>query len=171
MPLPVAHSLVGASIVAALVPQIPSSHQSKSLLIGACFALCPDFDFLLLWLLHYETAHRGFTHSFAFAGVACLGALALLRRTRLKTVLVYGLAFMSHGVLDYLTTRAGQGVELLWPFSSERLRFGLWDISKSPFDLPAEDILIALLIEAAIFAPPLLGILLVRRRVKANSIL
>jgi membrane-bound metal-dependent hydrolase YbcI (DUF457 family) len=166
MPLPVAHSLVGASIVAALYPQGPSRFQIRPLLVGALVALCADFDFLLIWLFHFDSAHRGFTHSVAFAGGIGFITLGLFGRTHLKPVLVYGLAYMSHGFLDFLTTRTGQGVMLLWPFSDERLRFGIWEFSKSPFDLSAEELVITLLKEAAIFLPPLLAILFAKGRIR-----
>ncbi len=169
MPLPVAHGLVGASIVAA----IGSKHRGQHLLpllIGFLLANSPDLDFILVWTLHSGAWHRAFTHSFSFALVVSLALLMFLGRSRVREVFAYGLAFMSHGVLDYITTREGGGVELLWPASAERLKFGLWGLSEVPSRMAATEILQAILVEFIIFAPPLLVALLLVRRHDSESV-
>jgi len=168
MPLPVAHGLVGASIIAVICPKHRGRHLLP-LLIGFLLANSPDLDFILVWTLHSGAWHRAFTHSFSFALVVSLVLLMFLGRSRVREVFAYGLAFMSHGVLDYLTTKKGGGVELLWPASAERLKFGLWGLSEVPSRMAATEILLAILVEFTIFAPLLLVSLLLVRRHDSES--
>jgi membrane-bound metal-dependent hydrolase YbcI (DUF457 family) len=84
-------------------------------------------------------------------------------KRRLRDAFAYGLAFASHGVLDFLTTKAGGGVELLWPFSAERLMLGWAGLSEIPSKLPPLTVLKWLVVEFIIFAPLLLAILVWRR--------
>src|SRR5919202_1262857 len=119
MPLPVAHGLLGASIVAALHPR-PTKHHCAPILIGALLANAADADFLLVFLCHDRSWHRGFTHSLVLMLFVCLLFIWSLGRRRLRAALAYGFAFASHGLLDYATTKRGGGVELLWPFSADR---------------------------------------------------
>ena len=79
-----------------------------------------------------------------------------------------GLAYVSHGLLDWATTKEGGGVQLLWPFSNERLALAWRGISEIPSRRPPlvnmRDLLLALLI----FAPPLLLIIFLRRRAASS---
>jgi membrane-bound metal-dependent hydrolase YbcI (DUF457 family) len=79
----------------------------------------------------------------------------------------FGLAYASHAVLDFATTKVGGGVELFWPFSSERLALGLLGLSEIPSRVPPAGILRYIVVEFVIFAPPLLALLLWRRRAAA----
>src|SRR5918992_1198426 len=110
MPLPVAHGLLGASLVAAIYPQ-----PTKRYFIPLSKA----------W-------HRGFSHSIILALIVCLIFLFLLGKRHIREAIAYSLAFASHGILDYVTTKEGGGVELLWPFSSERLVLGWAGLSELP---------------------------------------
>jgi membrane-bound metal-dependent hydrolase YbcI (DUF457 family) len=74
MPLPFAHGLVGASIVAALHPR-PARRHFAPLVMGALFANCADLDFALVALAHDRSYHRGFTHSLVFALALCVVSL------------------------------------------------------------------------------------------------
>ena len=161
MPLPVAHGLVGAGVVAALHPQ-PFRRKGLPLLAGAAIANCADLDFGLVLLTHDRSLHRAFTHSLAFS--LALTALALLvwGAKRLREVLAYGAAYTSHGLLDYATTKISDGVKLLWPFSDQRVGLRLWSLSELPSRVPPGTILNWLALEFLIFAPPLLLVLLVR---------
>jgi membrane-bound metal-dependent hydrolase YbcI (DUF457 family) len=103
-------------------------------------------------------------HSLGLAAVVGLMLMAALGHARLREAIAYGLAFMSHGLLDWFTTKEGGGVELLWPASSERLALGLWGLSEIPSRLPPPGIFKALLLELLIFAPLVALILFVRRR-------
>jgi membrane-bound metal-dependent hydrolase YbcI (DUF457 family) len=163
MPLPIAHGLLGASIVAALHPAAVPGRKYIPLLMGAFLAIAADFDFLLVFALHDKTWHRDFSHSLVFALLVCgLFALALGKR-RLKEALAYGLAFASHGILDFMTSKVGGGVELFWPFSQARMMLSWWGLSEAPFKLSVVQILGTLVLELALFTPLLITILLLKR--------
>ena len=163
MPLPVAHGLLGAGLVAALHARPASGRRAVPLLVGALLANAADLDFVLVLALGSRAWHRGFTHSLAFALVVTLMLALSLGARRLRDALTYGLAFASHGVLDFLTAKEGGGVELFWPFAGERLRLGWWGLSEVPSRLPPAGVLRALALEVALFAPPLLAVLLLRK--------
>lgn len=152
MPLPVAHGLLGASIIAAIHPQ-PTKRHALPLLAGACLANAADADFLLVLSFHSRSWHRGFSHSLMLALFICLLFLLSLGRRRIREALAYGLAFASHGPLDYVTTKVGGGVELLWPFSPVRLGLGWVGLSEIPSRMPALGIVKALAVELLLFAP------------------
>jgi inner membrane protein len=166
MPLPIAHGLAGAGVVAAIHPR-PAGRFFTPLLVGALLANAPDLDFILVLGSGQRSWHRAFTHSIAFALAASLLFVLSFGRRRVRESAAYGLAFASHMVLDFVTTKEGGGLELLWPFSTERLRLGWWGLSELPSRLPAAEVLKALALEAALFAPPLVLILLLRRTLAA----
>jgi membrane-bound metal-dependent hydrolase YbcI (DUF457 family) len=169
MPLPFAHGLVGASVVAALHPR-PARRHFAPLVLGALLANCADMDFALVALAHDRSYHRGFTHSLAFALAVCVAMLLAFGRARVREALAYGLAYASHSLLDYSTTKFGGGLELLWPFSAERFGLGVVGLSELPSLMPSVGILKAALLELLIFAPLLACVLLVRRRLKHSQI-
>ena len=169
MPLPVAHGLLGASVTAALHPHPAPDRDYRPLLVGALLANAADLDFLLVFALHSKAWHRGFSHSIVFALFVCVFSAVLLGKPRLRAAVAYGLAFASHGVLDYLTTKEGGGVELMWPFSGERLIFGWRGLSETPSRLTRVEILEAVAVEFALFTPLLLGALLLRRALARRS--
>jgi inner membrane protein len=169
MPLPIAHGLTGAALVAALHPSAAGRRYRLALVAGALLANAADFDFALVWALRSKDWHRGFTHSLAFAAAAGLLFVLLLGRERLREAAAYGLAFASHGVLDWLTTKEGGGLELLWPATAERFGLRLWGLSEIPSRLPPSGVLKALLIELLLFAPPLALLLLLRRRARVRA--
>lgn len=164
MPLPVAHGLLGASLVAAIHPQ-PAKRYFIPLLAGACLANAADFDFALVFMLHSKTWHRGFSHSITLALIVGLIFVLLFGKRYIREAMAYGLAFASHGILDYVTTKEGVGVELLWPFSSERLAFGWVGLSELPSRLPAIEIIKSLWVEFVLFAPLLIIIMGLRKYV------
>lgn len=155
MPLPIAHGLLGASIVAAVHPR-PWRRRFLPLLAGALLANAADLDFALVFALHSKAWHRGFSHSVTFALVVCLVFVLSLGGRRLATAAAYGLAFASHGLLDYVTTKEGGGVALLWPLSTERLVFGRIGLSELPSRMPPAEIVKSLALECALFMPLLL---------------
>ena len=150
--MPVAHGLLGASVVAAL-GRAPAERSIKPLLAGALLANAADLDFFLVFVLRMRGWHRGFSHSIAFALVVCLVFVLFFGRRRVRVAVTYGLAYASHGILDYLTTKEGGGVELLWPFSSERFVFGWVGLSELPSRLPPVEMVKSLALEFALFAP------------------
>lgn len=168
MPLPIAHGLFGATFVALVHPR-PTRLRALPLLAGALLANAADFDFLLVFLLKSKAWHRGFTHSIVFALVVWLIFLACLRWRRAKEAAAYGLAYASHGLLDFLTVREGGGVELLWPFSSSRLGLGCVGLSELPSRVPPAGIVRFLLLEILLFTPLLTLALWLKRRAPGDA--
>jgi membrane-bound metal-dependent hydrolase YbcI (DUF457 family) len=133
------------------------------MLIAALLANAADSDFLFAYALGSKTWHRAFTHSLVF-GLFVFVLLALcLGRQRLKTAVAYGIAFGSHAVLDFVTTREGSGIELFWPFSEKRVMLGWWGLSEWPSRMTSWQIIQALALEFALFAPLLLAVVFLRR--------
>ena len=163
MPLPIAHSLVGAGVAALSRPQNSLKRDWRVLLLAAFLAVTPDFDFFLIWAgISGHEAHRGPTHSILFALAVTLLLAISAGFSYLRSVLACGAALLSHGILDFLTTRQGRGVELLWPFSDERLKLGVIGFSEFPHGFHLLEIVKSSLIELIVFAPLLLAMLLIR---------
>ena len=164
MPLPVAHGLLGASLVAAVLPRERTRRYALSLAAGAFLANAADLDFGLVFALHSRGWHRGFTHSLAFALAVGLAFFVALGRARAAKAAAYGLAYASHAALDFATTKFGGGLELLWPFTAERFALGRLGLSEIPSRVPPAGIVRYLVVEFVIFAPPLLALLLWRKK-------
>lgn len=163
MPLPIAHACVGAGVVAAVRQRDESARDLLlPMLLGAVLANCPDLDFAVARVTHDHSWHRGPTHSLLFAAVAGLVILASMGASRLRQAVGYGLALMSHGLLDFATTKVGGGVELLWPFTDERFRLGIVGVSEIVNGFRLAEMLKDGLIEALIFVPLLLAVLFLK---------
>lgn len=121
--------------------------------MGAALANAADLDFALVFILDSKVWHRGFSHSIMLALVVCLALSLLFGRRYLRAAIAFGLAFASHAILDYVTTKEGGGVELLWPLSSERVAFGWIGLSELPSRMPQVEIIGSLILEFTIFAP------------------
>ena len=79
MPLPVAHSLVGASIVTLAMRRFDPRLDWAPVLVGAVLGLLPDLDLLLTWGLRLGIEYHGsYTHSILFA-LAAGAAFAAVR--------------------------------------------------------------------------------------------
>lgn len=169
MPLPIAHALVGASLAAAAHTRPDSLRYRVAIISGAFLANAPDLDFFLVFALHNRAWHRGFTHSLAFAGIVCLLFILTFGARHMRDALAYGLAYTSHCILDFMTTKAGGGVELFWPFSAERLGLRWVGLSELPSHLPPFDVLKWLAVEFLIFAPLLLAVLFWRHMVARRA--
>jgi inner membrane protein len=128
VPTPISHAAVGCAIAAWTQRAAPSGRVCA--VAAACAAL-PDID-VIGWPLHLSDAslfsHRGITHSLAFALVTAAVVAWTQRDTRLFFIL--GLALLSHGFLDALSTYS-LGVAFLAPFTMQRFRF-LWTPLGSP---------------------------------------
>lgn len=125
MPLPVAHSLVGASIVI-LARRRLDRYSVVPLLIGGLLGLLPDVDLLLSWGLGLGRYYHGsYTHSLLFAVAVGAGVSLLRREEQPRAIAGYIGAALSHGVLDALTKNQFGGAALLWPFSLTQYRLGL----------------------------------------------
>lgn len=164
MPLPIAHSLVGVSVATLYHLRRPLNDDWRLILFGAFLAIIPDFDFFVIWGLHLSRSwHRGASHSIFFALMLTGVMLLIAEFSRARIVLACGTAYLSHDILDYLSTKQGGGVGLLWPFSDERVKLGLIGISEFPHGINLMELVKASLIELIIFAPILLGVLLIRK--------
>jgi inner membrane protein len=154
---------VGAGVVAAVRQRDESARDLLlPMLLGAVLANCPDLDFAVARVTHDHSWHRGPTHSLLFAAVAGLVILASMGASRLRQAVGYGLALMSHGLLDFATTKVGGGVELLWPFTDERFRLGIVGVSEIVNGFRLAEMLKDGLIEALIFVPLLLAVLFLK---------
>jgi membrane-bound metal-dependent hydrolase YbcI (DUF457 family) len=164
--LPVAHGLLGATIVASFQSSTTERRNSKDLLLGALMGIAPDFDYALNYVPALGRGwHHGFTHSLVFG---CLVGLlvSLCKRFSWKSAMVYSLAILSHPLLDYFFTESN-GIELLWPFSSHRFRLQVpnpidYTWSTASVSDAAFDLLRISLIELMIFAPLFLIVLWIR---------
>jgi membrane-bound metal-dependent hydrolase YbcI (DUF457 family) len=163
MPLPISHGLFGASVVAALYPGKISPRLAAPLFAGAVVANLADLDFLLVFVTHWMKWHRGFTHSIAFAVLVLFLFLFFFGKERVREALAYSLAFASHFVLDFLTTRAAGGVELFFPFSRGRYAARWFGLSENPYDMTWAERFQAVLVEFALFFSLLAVILFLRK--------
>ena len=165
MPLPVAHSLIGASVAGAVQPK--EEGWWKVLCLGAFLGVLPDFDYILNWLrIGWGGWHHGFTHSIVFALVVGALTAVIARQRNVRSFITFSAATASHGLLDYLITES-RGIALFWPFTDHRYKLRapnpinyswsdatLWDA--------AADILRISVIELLIFAPLLLFVIWLR---------
>jgi membrane-bound metal-dependent hydrolase YbcI (DUF457 family) len=162
VPLPVAHGLIGASVVAALLP-LSRPRIAKPLLVGAILGISPDLDYVLNWL-HIGRGgwHHGFTHSIPFAFVIGLFTIIVLRDGKARSFFVFTAAYASHTLLDFLITES-QGVALWWPFTDHRYKLrlpnpieydSLWESTAHMIKLGLTELLL--------FAPVLLVVVLIR---------
>ena len=136
------------------------------LFAGAFLANLADLDFILVFIFHSKIWHRGFSHSVLFGLIVCLILVLSLGKRYIRESIAYGLAFTSHGILDYVTTREGGGVELLWPFSAERFVLGWVGLSEMPSTLTNLEIVRTLGVELICFAPLLILVLYLKRRIE-----
>jgi membrane-bound metal-dependent hydrolase YbcI (DUF457 family) len=119
-------------------------------------------DLFLLWGFDMRGVHRGFSHS-VFIGL-CVTAIiwTVLGGKRWVESLAYGLALLSHTVLDFVAAKDGGGVMLLWPFSMERFKLGLWGFVELSPGLPRSELIHWTLREAILFVPLLLIVMCIR---------
>ena len=151
MPLPIAHGLVGASLIALIHPSANIKNW-KPLLWGFLLANSPDLDFAFAFLFGWKDFHRGISHSLVFA--LFVGALifVFLRGENWRIPLAYWLAFLSHTLLDFAASREG-AVRLLTPFDNGKYALGWFGFSELSRGLIISDILRFSIIEALIFVP------------------
>ena len=166
MPLPLAHSLIGATVAAAL--DKGAEVRWRLLCLGGFLAVCPDFDYFLNWLRVGRGGwHHGFTHSIVFA--MFVGAItAFVTRWRsVRGFIVFSAVTASHTLLDYVITES-RGVALWWPFTDQRYKLRVtnpidYTWSSASLWQATVDVLRICLVELIIFAPLLLLVILLRR--------
>lgn len=114
--------------------------SSKLLIFGVIASIIPDADVISFYFgISYasEWGHRGFTHSFAFAGA--LGVLAIFWRQYLGATSKGAFWFIfisaaSHPLLDGLTD-GGLGSAFFWPIDKTRYFLPWQPIEVSPIGL------------------------------------
>jgi len=99
--------------------------------------------------------------------MVCVAFLLLSGRQYARAALAYGLAYASHFILDFLTTKNG-GVELFWFFSSEIWKLGWFGLSESPSKMSLIEILQAIVLEILLFSPLLALIIYLRKYVRRD---
>lgn len=170
MPLPVAHALIGASVVAASRGRFSLKRDWGTMAFGAALGVLPDLDIFFSWVLGFGIKwHGSFTHSIFFAAAVGCVIAALRREGEARDIPVYALATLSHGLLDVITKKEFGGAQLFWPFSSRIYRLKLFTYFEwypNPFDDPLRVIFKRAFqiscYEALIFAPPLAALLMCR---------
>lgn len=151
MPLPIAHGLLGASIVALIHPQADIKNW-KPLLWGFVLANSPDLDFAGAFLFGWKDFHRGIVHSLFVAVLVGALIFVFLRRENWRIPLAYALAFLSHTLLDFVAASNG-AVRLLLPFDDNKFALGWFGFSELTRGFIVSDMLRFSIIEALIFAP------------------
>lgn len=125
MPLPIAHSLISATVYVAYKGGLPSTREDlKDLGLFVFAGLLPDIDFITVPFMGFG-GHRGLTHSFPFVFAAAM-LLYFLRKARgPASPRLFGFLLVTaalHPVCDYFTydylVERG-GVKLFYPFSDE----------------------------------------------------
>jgi inner membrane protein len=136
MPTIFSHAVAALCLSAAFGPALTVRVRA----VGALSAIVPDFDVIgFRFGIHYGDflGHRGFTHSFVFAGILALLLLPVAVRgaphpSRHGTVWLFlFLAAASHGILDAMTD-GGLGAALFAPFDNTRHFFAFRPIAVSP---------------------------------------
>ncbi len=166
--MPIAHGFLGASIVAAVYPKAFKARFYLPILTGAFLANAADFDFLLVFATHDKVWHRGFTHSMIFSIAVGLLFYIYFGQSKWRKSLAFGLAFASHFVLDFVTTKVGGGLELFFPFTNERFGLRWFGLSEYPSKMSPTEIILALLIEFVIFFSVFLMVILVSDKLKTD---
>ena len=121
VPTPISHATVGYAL--GLWTQRAPPVPRVCIAAAACAAL-PDIDLLFSSVIE----HRAITHSLAFAFVIALVSAAVVppgtngQQSRWRIAVVLGLATLSHGFLDALSSYS-YGIEFFAPFSNQRYRF------------------------------------------------
>lgn len=169
MATPLGHGLAGAILC---IGFRRAGWETPSVAAAVVVANMPDLDFLPGMLVGWPSKyHHGASHSIGATVIAAL-ALTLLakvtdrNRTFHRHAIFFGACYFSHIVIDYFTVDTGLeiGIPALWPFSLDLLIashpiFG--DVKRTPFLDPSviTHDLWNLVIESAIFLPPLLALL------------
>lgn len=133
------HALTAFSIGKPIAKKL---YTFKLVLLGILCSILPDADVIgFRFGIAYKSfwGHRGFSHSFVFAGIlAILFTFIFYKFRTLKEksiIAVYlFICTASHGILDALTD-GGKGVALLSPFNNTRYFFPFRPIKVSPLGI------------------------------------
>jgi membrane-bound metal-dependent hydrolase YbcI (DUF457 family) len=156
----------------AALPDFAPVHNWKLLALGAAVSISPDLDYFVPtdW-------HRGFSHSLLLAAIISLICFAVAGLKNIRIAIGCAGAIFSHGLLDFATTKAMPGVELLWPFTNHRFGLGLIDYyvitGVDPVQFLSENVLTDLLkagmVELLIFLPLFLFVLSIKWSIHART--
>jgi membrane-bound metal-dependent hydrolase YbcI (DUF457 family) len=125
MSFPIAHGLLGATILLLANPQRSDKFNWKIAAIGAFLGILPDFDYLLNWIRIFGSGwHHGFSHSFVFALIIGIITAWLVKDFSFRMILAFSLAVASHAMLDFFITES-RGVALFSPFTDYRFKMEL----------------------------------------------
>ncbi len=160
MPKLIAHALTGATIIVALNPKI-SVNNVFPIFIGVFLALSPDLDLLVEWLFGIPHFHRGLTHSFMFSLVVMFAISLLMNPLQERALVTYFLAYLSHPLLDLITSTTG-GVKILYPFSNKFYHLGLTSIFELPTGTNLSQVFAWIKVELLVFLPIFLLIVFIR---------
>ena len=169
MPMPIAHGFLGAAITAAVYPKV-NKFYSIPLFVGGFLANLADFDFLPVLLSGDKSWHRSFSHSILFSILVFVGITFFLGKNRLRESTAYGLAYFSHIILDYSTTKIGGGLELFWFFSWERFGLRRQGLSEVPSKLSTLQILQSTGIEFLIFGSLFVLVFCMRKMLSEKTV-
>lgn len=151
MPKIIAHGLIGAAIVVAIHPKV-SFKNLTPIFIGMLLAISPDLDLPFELLFDIRDLHRGFTHSLAFSFIIGLAIRLWMPNDHATAAYCFGLAYLSHLLLDMATSTSG-GVKLLYPFSESYYNLGLTGVFELPIGTNLTEILAWCKIELLVFIP------------------
>lgn len=165
MPTPISHGAVGLAIGVWTAPP-PAPPDTRVWVLAAACAALPDIDVLWSSGLPYASpfAHRALTHSILFAIVATIVITsAAFRHNRARLAVTLGLALLSHGCLDAMSTYS-LGIAFFAPFSEHRFRFP-W----TPLGRPNGMIVSQLVVESLCVLLPALLLAWIGWRVRSRS--
>lgn len=162
MPLPIAHGLVGASLVRLIHPSADFKNW-KPLMIGFVLANSPDLDFFGSYLFGWQNFHRGVSHSLFFACLVSTVFFLLFRNQDWRVPTAFSAAFLSHTILDFVFAESG-AVRLFIPFDYNAYKLGLISFSEIRRGFNLEDLLKFSIIEILVFAPLFLLINFIKSR-------
>lgn len=140
MPTIFSHAIFSSALGAAYASE---PMPTRFWILAATCSVLPDLDVIAFWLgISYRSVwgHRGLTHSLLFAvllgGVIAFVAfgreeMTAMNRSRASLAVFFGLATLSHPVLDSLTS-GGLGVAVFAPFENSRYFFPWRPIRVSP---------------------------------------
>jgi inner membrane protein len=143
MPTIITHGVVALAL-GAKTRGIRDLDRTRLLITCIVCSMLPDIDYFGFKMsIQYNSlfGHRGFTHSFFFAGIVALFASWLLHRKARESLLSFSKLFLllfvvtsSHAILDAMTD-GGEGVALFSPFSNHRFFFPYRPIMVSPLGI------------------------------------
>ncbi|MGH6754443.1 MAG: metal-dependent hydrolase [Bradyrhizobium sp.] len=168
----IGHAAAGVSVYLAC-NRLADRRALAALPVFVFLAICPDLDYLAIWLFHSHTAPR-LTHTLVFslvaASVAWLFTASLRKNQRAKLPFIALLtASVSHPLLDLLV--GAHPLPLLWPLPDPDV-FLPFGVLPSAGSLALENYYLwrNLLIELAVLSPVFAMLVVFARRIPFRTI-